>query len=123
MEERKGLLTAEQESFLADVLDNVFKFKNGFIEKIDGILFKQLVKVADNFGADKIPETWKNEIIPIIDAAILNEKEKVRGLVVDLLNKKIDIPKLDDEQELIVFDSFSRFVAVSIDFFINKKAG
>lgn len=121
METRKGVLTAEQEDYVAEVLDFYFKFKNAVYEKLDGPVFKQLVRAADNMGADRIPEQWKSDLIPIIDAAMLNDANTVRLLAVDLLNKRIDIPKLDDEQELMVFDAFSKFIAAAIDFYMQKK--
>lgn len=121
MEEREGLFTPEQEEFLAEVLDTVFKFNNVLYEKFDKTVFKAILKVGDNSGLDKIPAAWKVKLIPIIDAAIAEDKELVRGLLVDLLNEKIDIPKLDDEQELMVFDAFTKFLATAIDYFVQKK--
>ncbi len=49
------------------------------------------------------------------------DKEKVRALAVELLDKKIDIPKISDEQELLIFDSLSRFIVASIDLYLQKK--
>ena len=120
-EERKGLLTSQQEEFLANVLDYWFKFGNKILENWDKVVFKYIIRAADNMGADKIPDIWKDSLIPIIDAAIAGKKEDVRLLVVDFANAKIDIPKLDDEQELLVFDSFSKFIATAIDFYIQRK--
>lgn len=120
-DKRTGLLNSEEEKFLAVVLDDLFIFKNPVFESLDKSVFRQIIKIADNYGADRIPETWKLDLIPIIGAALKNEKEKVRLLVIDLLNKRIDIPKLDDEQELIIFDSFSKFIAAAIDLYLQKK--
>jgi len=122
MEERKGLFTPDEQKFLATVLDFWFKFKNAALEKIDSWVFELIIKGADDYGLDRIPETWKLDLIPIIDAAMQQDKEKVRLLVVDLMNKRINIPKLDDEQEILVFDAFSKFVATAIDFYVQKKA-
>ncbi len=121
MSERKGLFTPEQEEFLAEALDSFFKFKNVLYEKFDKAVFKTLIKVADDAGADKINPDWKLKIIPIIDAAILGQAEEVRGYLVDLMNEKVDIPKLDEEQELLIFDSFSKFLAAAIDYYVQKK--
>ena len=70
MEERKGLFTPEQEEFLSLVLDDLFKFKNPLYEKFDKTFFKTLLKVADDWVADKINQEWKAKIVPIIDAAM-----------------------------------------------------
>lgn len=121
MEERKGLLTPEEQNFLAEVLDSLFVFKNTLLEKFDKPVFKMVIKSIDDYGLDRLPETWKLDLIPLISAAMKGEKEEVRLLVVDLLNKRIDIPKLDDYQELLVFDSLSKFIASAIDFYMQKK--
>lgn len=123
-EVRKGVFNTEQEEFIAEVLDSAFKFKNPLFETFDKPVFKALIKVGDDTGLDKINVTWKEKLIPIIDAAMAKDVETVRTLVVDLLNEKIDIPKLDEEQELMLFDGFSRFLASAIDYYIqkNKKA-
>lgn len=118
---RKGLFLPEQEDFLAEVLDNFFKFKNPIMESFDKTFFKLLVQTADNQGLDKIPVIWKEDLIPVIDAAILLDVEEVRRLSTDLLNKKIDIPGIDEEAELMVFDSFTRFVVSAINWYIQNK--
>ena len=82
---------------------------------------KFVIGALDDYGLDKIPEQWKLDIIPIVSAAMDNEKEKVRSLTADLLNKRIDIPKMDDEQELMVFDALTRLIVSAIDYFINQK--
>ncbi|HOI48458.1 MAG TPA: hypothetical protein PK167_04090 [Prolixibacteraceae bacterium] len=119
--ERKGLFTPEQEEFIAEALDFFFKFKNPVIEKFDKTGFKMIVQAADNYGLDKIKPDWKTRIIPIVDAAIKADKEEVRRLVTDLMNEKIDIPNFDEETELMLFDSFTRFIAAAVDFYIQKK--
>lgn len=121
LEARKGVITPEQESFLAEVLDFWLKFKNPMIEKLDGPTLKLIVRAADNNGAERLPQQWKDELIPIIDAAMSKDFEKVRGLAADLLNKKIDIPNLDDYMETIVFDSFTKFVVAAITYFMQNK--
>ena len=121
MEEREGLFTPEQEEFLAIVLDDLFKFKNPLYEKFDKMVFKTLLRVSDDSGADKLNPEWKAKLIPIIDAALKQDVESVRQYTTDLLNEKIDIPKLDEEQELLVFDAFTRFLAAAVDYYIQKQ--
>jgi len=118
---RQGLLTTEHEEFLAKILDDFFKFKNPIIETFDRMFFKLLIQTADNNGLDKIQEEWKNDLIPIVDAAILLKHEEVRRLTTDLLVKRIDIPKVDQETELMVFDSLTRFIAAAIDWYVQKN--
>ena len=120
MDERKGLLTVKQEEFLAGVLDEFFKFKNPLMETFDKIAFKLIIQVGDNSGLDKIKESWKEVLIPIVDSAILLDVEEVRRLTTDALNKVIDIPSLDEETELMVFDSFTRFMISAINWYVQK---
>jgi len=118
---RKGIFKPEHEEFLAEVLDKFFVFKNPIVEKFDKTFFKILVQAADNQGLDRLDAEWKADIIPLVDAGMVLKVEEVRRLSVDLLNKRIDIPKLDEETELMVFDAFTRFIVAAIDWYVQKK--
>ena len=120
MEERKGLLTPEHEEYLAGVLDYFFKFKNVMMEKFDKMGFKLIIQAGDNNGLHRINPSWKETLIPIIDAAMAGNFESVRQLTTDLLNGKINLPFADEEIELRMFDSFTRFVAAAIEFYVVK---
>lgn len=118
---RIGVFTPEQETLIIEAIGQHVKLKNKLYTRLAKFGVKILIRGVDNFGLDKIQQKWKDELIPLIDAAIKGEKEKVRGLTTDLLNKKIDIKRLDDEQELILFDLITKSVALSIDIFVQKK--
>lgn len=122
MEERKGLLTPEHEDYLAGVLDYFFTFKNAAMEKFDKMVFKLIIQAGDNNGLHRINPSWKETLIPIIDAAMAGDFNAVRQLTTDLLNGKIDLPFADEEIELRMFDSFTRFVAAAIEFYVVKTA-
>lgn len=119
--ERIGIFTPEQEKFIIEVLRVLIKDKNKFLSWIKIYALKWIVKGVDNLGLDRIKNEWKNDLIPIVDAGINKEYEKVRQLVVDLLNEKIDFKGLDAEQELMLFDGLTRFLAAAIDYFVQKK--
>lgn len=121
MSKRKGLLKVEQEKFVVETLLFWFKLKKGFLKAIISKVLSWGIRFADNKGGEKVPEEWKDDLIPIIDAALIDERELVRKLVADLLNKRIDFKKLDDEQELQAFDAFTKFLATAIDYFVQKK--
>jgi len=121
-DERKGLLTNEQEEFLAGVLDDFFKFKNPLMETFDKTAFKLVIQVGDNTGLDKLKDQWKEVLAPIVDAAIKLDVEEVRRLSTDALNSFIDIPTVDEETELMVFDAFTRFIVAAINWYVRKKA-
>ena len=119
--ERKGIFTPEQEDFIVNALKEVIKVNNPFFNMFKGFALKMIVKGADDIGLDKIEPSWKEKLIPIVDAAMNKEYEKVRQLVVDLLNEKIDFKGLDAEQQLMLFDGLTRFLAAAIDYFVQKK--
>lgn len=120
-EERKGVLLPEQEKLVAKALDFWFKFKNQAVEKFDYYFFLGIVKAGDNIGMQKLPLVWKEKLIPIVDSAINEDIESVRKSVSDLMNEKINLPALDDYQETIVFDQFTKFIAVVIEFYLLHK--
>ena len=119
--ERKGLVTPAHEDFMAGVLDDLFKFKNPLIEKFDKTFFKIMISTLDNQGLDRLNPEWKGDLIPLIDSAIALNVEETRRLATDLLNKRVDIPKVDEETELMVFDAFTRFIVAAIDWYVQKK--
>lgn len=119
--ERIGIFTPEQEKFITEVLRSFIKDKNKFMSWIKFFALKWIIKGVDNLGLDRIRNEWKSDLIPIVDAGMNKEYEKVRQLTTDLLNKKIDFKDINEETELRLFDSLTRFLAAAIDFFIQKQ--
>jgi hypothetical protein len=119
--DRKGLFTPAHEDFLAGVLDDLFNFKNPLIEKFDRTFFRIMLSTLDNQGLDRLNPEIKSDLIPLIDAAMAMQVEETRRLATDLLNKRIDIPKLDEESELMVFDAFTRFIVAAVDWYVQKR--
>lgn len=122
MEERIGFLTTEQEKLLAEALDEFLKFRNAIMEKMDGPLALLVIRGVDNRFADRINPEWKMPLIPIIDKAMEGEVEQTRQLVTDLMNSRIDIPGVDEDIELMMFDGFTRFAAAAVAWYIERKA-
>lgn len=118
---RLGLFNPAQEDLLIEAVGQHVKLKNKLYTKLAKYGVRVLIRGIDNFGFEKIRAEWRRDLIPIVDAAILGQKERVRGLTTDLLNKRINIRRFDDEQELILFDSITKCVALAIDFMISKK--
>lgn len=120
MSNRKGLFTPEQESFLAQLLDDVVKFKNPFLEMVDGMVFKVLIQTADNNALDKISEEWKAELRQLVDAAMLKQWNEVRALIVDLAVSKVNF--LDNQEaSLLFFDGISKILMAAIDWHMQKQ--
>ena len=110
MSERKGMLTNEQESFLAGLLDELIQFKNPILESMDKTVFKVLISVIDNNLIERIPEDWQNPLEPILDAAIAGDWEGAADLIVTFANEKIDIPGLDELSEQMIFTAIAQLI-------------
>ena len=121
MEERIGFLMPEQEKLLAQALDAFLRFKNGAMEKVDGPVALIVIRGVDNRFGERISPAWKTPLIPIIDAALSGKEETVRQLTTDLMNRKIDIPGVDEEIELMMFDGFTRFAAAAVAWYAEKR--
>ncbi len=120
MEERKGLFTPAQEDFLAKLLDNMVKFKNPFLEMVDGMVFKVLIQTADNQVIDRIPEEFKVDLRLLIDAAMAEQWEQVRRLMTDVLVKHANFFK-NQEASLLFFDGITKLIMAGIDWYLQKK--
>jgi len=121
METRVGLLTPDQEVFLASVLDKYFTFSNRILEMFDKTIFKILVRTLDNDELDKISSDLKSDLIPIVDAAIAKDIDTVTNLSITLLEKRAAIPGLNTEVEALVYDSLVKLIVSIILWFLNKK--
>ena len=110
MSERKGILTPEQENFVAGLLDEKIKFKNPILESMDQMAFKAIITVVDNNLIDRIPEDWQSPLEPIIDEAIAGEWEAAASKIATFANQKIDIPGLDELSEQMIFDAITQLI-------------
>lgn len=122
MEQRVGLFTPAQEEFVAEALDAYFKFKNPLIEAFDKKGFLVLVRAADDIALNKIRPDWKEDLIPIVDSAMSGDIEQTRRYVTDLANKRVDIPNIDEESELMMFDGLTRTIAGAVWYYTKTKA-
>jgi hypothetical protein len=76
---------------------------------------------VDNRFADKVHPAWKTPLIPIIDSGLAGDIEETHRLVTDLINQKIDIPGIQEEIEMMMFDGFTRFAAAPVARFLERK--
>lgn len=116
---REGIFTPEQEEFLSKMLDELFDFKNFFIESFDGILFKVLIQTADNQLIEKVPEEIKVYLRNMVDAAMNHQWEEVRRNSIDLGVAKANFFK-NAEASLRFFDGFSRMIDGAIIWYTDK---
>lgn len=80
----KGIFTKEQEKAIAKYLDEQFEFKNKFVEAVDGVAFKYVIAIVDDYGLDNIPDTYKHLSAQLGDALIAEDLAKSAGIVFEL---------------------------------------
>jgi hypothetical protein len=64
---------------------------------------------------------WKKPLNPILNNALDGDIEETCRLVADLINQKIDIPGIQEEVELMMFNGFTRFAAAVVTWYLERK--
>ena len=120
--EEKGILTQEQEKRLAELLDDVIKLK-GFLELLDGYVFKALITFLDDKFADQIKVEIKIKLAELVDAVLAEDIETAQDLAAEVINMLIDVPGLDEESEGLLFKGIIQLLVGVVLDWINKKKG
>ena len=120
--EEKGILTQEQEKRLAELLDDVIKLK-GFLELLDGYVFKALITFLDDKFADQIKVEIKIKLAELVDAVLAEDIETAQDLAAEAINMLIDVPGLDEESEGLLFKGIIQLLVGVVVDWINKKKG
>jgi hypothetical protein len=116
----QGILTSEQEKKIASLLDDLLKLK-GFLELIDGYVFRAVITFVDNKYADKLSVDLKTKLAALVDACLAEDIELAEQLATDLINSLIDIPVLDEEAEGLIFKGIIELIVGAILDWINSK--
>jgi len=116
----KGVLTTVQEKKIADLLDNALKLK-GFLELVDGYVFKAVITFVDDKYADQLSVDLKTKLSALVDAVLAENVELAEQLATDLINSLIDIPGLDEEAEGLLFKGVIELIVGAILDWINSK--
>ena len=67
MADKKGILSKEQEKYLAQLLDEKVEFGNKILEMIDGMVFKAIISLVDDYGLEKLQENYKEKADELAD--------------------------------------------------------
>lgn len=118
----KGILTTEQEKQLAAALDNAIKL-NGFLELIDGYVFKALITFIDDKYLDKLQTDVKTKLGELASAVIAKDVAKAEELSAEVLTMLIKIPGLDEESEGLLFKGIVEIVVGAVVNWINSQKG
>lgn len=110
MMKRKGLLKKEQERFIAGLLADTIKFRNILLERLKRPVFRLIISTVDNNLADRIADDWQSPLIPIVDAAMEGRWFKAGEMAARLINKKVDIPGIDEASEQAIFNGLIQLI-------------
>ena len=116
----EGILTLEQEKKIAGLLDDVLKLK-GFLELVDGYVFKAILTFIDNKYIDKLSVEVKTKLAALVDAVLAEDVELAETLAADVMNTLIDVPGLDEEAEGLLFKGVIEIVVGAVLNWINSK--
>lgn len=119
--ERKGLLLPDQEDFVSDILLGMLKPKNKFVALALKMFGRKPVRLLDDQILDKISVTWKSPLISIVDAIISQDYSLAEKKIADLMNKKLDVPGLNEEVEQQLMESSVKFIASALKYFIAEQ--
>lgn len=111
---RKGLLNKDQQKFFANLLAEKIKFRNAILERLKKAVFNLIIKVVDDNLADRIPQDWQNPIESMMDAAMDGQWEYAGALAAGLINKKVDIPGINEEREFGIFNGVIQLIIGAI---------
>jgi len=116
----KGILTKDVEKFLANLADD--KVKAGVFEIIDGPAFNYVIKFLDDTYGDKIPDEYKLKLRGLIHTVLIEKNiDSAIDDLVGYLDKLIDIPLLDDEDEDALFKGLAQIIKGLILGLAKKK--
>lgn len=114
-----GILTKEQESFFGKLIAEELEL-TGISKTAAKYGLPILIRVIDDNFGDRIPEPWQNYARQLVTSTYLMlqdgevTEEEISGVVdlcVSILNEKIDIPLVDEDDEAFIFQSTLKFIA------------
>lgn len=125
-----GLIKPEEEKELGKVVDDIVIWKNVFpkkqwlaigLEAVDGKVFTSVIRELDDRLADKIPPDYKPDARKLLLAAIAKDWATVVEVAPAIINRKIDIPGIDEDTELVIIVGFAQVVYMAILAYANKQ--
>lgn len=84
MADNKGLFTRDEEQILASKADEAIKFDNKVVEAFDGLAFKFIIAIVDDYGLGRLNEDYKSEVKEIIEQLSERDWFTVLSLTFDL---------------------------------------
>lgn len=118
----KGFLTKKQENAFADMVDNAIKAK-GLVELLDGYAARVAITLIDDKGLDKVEVSKEIKALfgTLADAIIAKDVEKAEDLCAEILNTLSDIPGLDEDAELMLFEGAVKILIGAVRKWLDKQ--
>lgn len=121
MSDRKGILSKDNEKFLGEWLDSKIVLK-GSKELYDGIVFKGLIRIIDDYAIDKLNDTVKDLLSGMVDAIEDKDWESALANLAELFEIIIDLPGVEDDEEAEIFQQIMVFILNIVQTFVIKEA-
>jgi len=109
----EGILTKQQEKKLAKIVDEAIEL-NGLLELVDGYAARVLISLIDDKALDKLPEGLKLNLSLLVDAAIDEDVERAEKIAANIINDFVDIPGLNENEELMIFEGAIKIIVGAI---------
>ena len=115
----KGIITKEMEAFWGKLIADNLSL-NGLPKTLAGWGLPVLIRVIDDNYGDKVPQPWKDYATQLLTSVYLVvndgsvDEQELQGtidLCVTIINEKIDIPLVDEDDEAFIFQSTLKFIA------------
>lgn len=110
----------ETKDMIVKVGDDLIK-GNAIVEMADGPALRIVVNYLDKIGDKYVPDNFDTPINEAITAALNGQFEEAAGQIGITIDAIVDIPKVDDELEKLLFVDGLKFIARSIQVWIEKK--
>ena len=117
----KGVWTKEQIKFLAKILDDLKKWNNFFMETFDGKIYEGFLYFINNLALDKIPEKYKLPLSELTTTVMEGNWDEFDDKAAVILAELLDIPGMNEDQEVVLFSTGVQFIVEAIKLWIEKK--
>lgn len=118
----QGLFTPDQEKLISDALFDLINRKRK-IPRFVKFIIRMIIRKIDDRKLDRLPDHWKQALIPVVDAAFLKDMEALQKQVATVMNNEIDIPRMSEPAEQVMFEMFAKLIALALQKYVFKNAG
>lgn len=110
----------ETKDLIVSVGDDLIK-GNAIVEMADGPALRIVVNYLDKLGDKHVPDNFDQPINDCIGLAMSGNFEEAAQMIGETIDKIVDIPKVNEELEKLLFVDGFKFIARSIQVWIEKK--